>query len=152
MAWNDLTEREKNLDRRISKYGGEEPSKWRELFNTKKTTIDNIMDFTGAKSYERDFIIERVESRIKALDLLDSTGGIVNDTSLLISALDEDLKDWDKNFWHGYLNCTKGIEGAEPFSIEELRSKIKRYYNISLEEFANKYFDMSLKEFIKKYL
>lgn len=152
MAWKDLTEREKYLDKGISKYGGEDSSQWRRLFNTKKTTIDRIMDFTGAESHERNFIISRIELRVKTLDLLETTDDKINDVSIITSHFDKDLKGWDKKFWEGYLNCTKDVTGAECFSIEELREKVNNYYNISLEEFANKYFNMTLKEFIKKYL
>ncbi len=151
MAWNDLTEREKELDRGIDKYGGEDSRKWRKLFNTKKTTIDKIMDYTGAKTNERNFIIRRVELRLKTFDLLDATDDIVNDVSLLTSYLNKDLINLDKRFWEGYLNCIKGVNGAKQFSFEELRDEIKKYYNMPLEEFAHKSFNMSLQSFIKKY-
>jgi len=71
MSWNNLTEREKNLDRKITasvdyKLCEIGTHAYSDVFNLEDKTIDRFMEITGATPKERDFIISRIRARINA--------------------------------------------------------------------------------------
>lgn len=84
MAWSDLSEREKNLDRKITASVDYELFekgilKYTDVYNLKNETIDRFMEITGATPNERDFIISRIKARLKAKGLLSRVDSQTNE-------------------------------------------------------------------------
>lgn len=98
MAWNDLTERQKSLDRAIGKSGVK-------IENTRRC-VNEVMQKIGANANEESFVISRIQLRINAQTVLDDTDLLMNRTEAMLKDFEEDDKEWERkgkslgfNFW-----------------------------------------------------
>jgi hypothetical protein len=83
MSWNELSEREKNLDGKISKFfsqtiNDKNMKNYSHVINLNEKTIEKFMKITGADKSEREFIISRIKVRIKICESIIKADKLLN--------------------------------------------------------------------------
>ena len=86
MSWNDLTERQKQLDRAIEGCGIK-------LDNSSRC-LKKVMNAIGANDDESDFVQARIALRLHTQQLLDDTNGFIERTNRMLDRFEEDDKRW----------------------------------------------------------
>ncbi len=87
MSWNDLTERQKQLDRSIEQCGIQ--------LDNSNSCLKKVMDAIGANSNEIDFVHERIALRIRTNQLLNSTDKFIEDTEQMLDRFEKDDERWN---------------------------------------------------------
>ena len=88
MAWNDLTLREKQLDRLIDGCGIK--------LNPTNSCVEKVARAIGATSCELGFVRQRIELRLKTAALLDKTDAFISNTEQMLDQFEKDDEEWRK--------------------------------------------------------
>lgn len=98
MAWNDLTERQKELDRAIEGCGVK--------LDNSRSCLRKVMSKIGASGSEETFVAQRIQLRLKTQALLGETDKFISDTEDMLDRFKKDDEEWERrgrnlgfNFW-----------------------------------------------------
>ena len=86
MAWNDLTLREKQLDRLIDGCGIK--------LNSTNGCLEKVSRTIGATSSELGFVQQRIELRLKTAALLDKSDAFISNTERMLDQFEKDEEEW----------------------------------------------------------
>lgn len=86
MAWNNLTDRQKQLDRLIDGCGVK--------LNATNSCVEKVARAIGATSSEFDFVRQRIELRLKTATLLDKTDAFISNTEQMLDQFEKDDEEW----------------------------------------------------------
>ena len=86
MSWNDLTERQKQLDRAIEGCGVKLDGSVR--------CLKKVMQAIGAQSDEEAFVRERIALRLRTQQLLNDTDNFIDRTNRTLDAFERDDARW----------------------------------------------------------
>ena len=86
MAWNDLTLREKQLDRLIDGCGIK--------LNSTNSCVEKVARAIGATSGELGFVRQRIELRLRTAALPDKTDALISDTEQMLDQFEKDDEEW----------------------------------------------------------
>ena len=86
MGWNDLTDRQKQLDRLIDGCGVK--------LDTTKACVDNVVSAIGATSGEVGFVRQRIELRLRTAALLGKTDEFIIITNEMLDRFEKDDEEW----------------------------------------------------------
>ncbi len=86
MAWNDLTNRQKQLDRLIDGCGIK--------LDVTNTCVEEVAHAIGATSNEFGFVRQRIELRLKTAELLDKTDALISNTEKMLDQFEKDDDEW----------------------------------------------------------
>lgn len=87
MAWDDLTDRQKQLDRAIEDCGVK--------LDSSDRCLKKVMKLIGARSDEVAFVKERIVLRLRTQQSLNDTDGLINRTNRMLDRFEEDDKQWN---------------------------------------------------------
>lgn len=82
MAWNDLTDRQKQLDRLIDGCGVN--------LNSTNSCVEKVARAIGATSSELGFVQQRIELRLRTYALLDKTDAFISNTEKMSEFFEKD--------------------------------------------------------------
>lgn len=88
MAWNDLTLREKQLDRLIDSCGAQ--------LDATNGCVEKVARAIGATSSELGFVQQRIELRLKTAALLDKSDAFISNTEQMLDQFEKDDEEWRK--------------------------------------------------------
>ena len=88
MAWNDLTDRQKQLDRLIDSCGVQ--------LDATNGCVEKVACAIGATSSELCFVQQRIELRLRTSALLDKTDAFISNTELMLDQFEKDDEEWRK--------------------------------------------------------
>lgn len=88
MAWNDLTDRQKQLDRLIDSCGVQ--------LDATNCCVEKVARAIGATSSELGFVQQRIELRLRTSALLDKTDAFISNTELMLDQFEKDDEEWRK--------------------------------------------------------
>lgn len=98
MNWNDLTDRQKLLDRKIDSCGIK--------LDRSTGCLRNVMRAIGAQNDEADYVTSRITLRLKTQSLLGQVDEEISKTENMLKQFEEDDKEWERrgrslgfNFW-----------------------------------------------------
>jgi hypothetical protein len=86
MSWNDLTNRQKLLDRAIEASGIK--------LDNSSSCLKKVMKTIGANSDEEDFVKERIALRLRTQQLLNDTDNLIEKTERMLDDFDKDDARW----------------------------------------------------------
>ena len=86
MAWNDLTLREKQLDRLIDGCGIK--------LNSTNSCVEKVARAIGATSGEIDFVRQRVEVRRRTVARLEKADKFMSNTEQMLDQFEKDDEEW----------------------------------------------------------
>lgn len=86
MAWSDLTNRQKQLDRMIDGCGIK--------IDVTNGSIEKIARAIGATSSELGFVQQRIELRLKTAALLDKSDAFISNTERMLDQFEKDDEEW----------------------------------------------------------
>lgn len=86
MAWNDLTNRQKLLDRAIEASGIK--------LDSSRNCLMKVMKAIGADASEEAFVKERIALRIRTQQLLDDTDQFIDKTNRMLDEFEKDDARW----------------------------------------------------------
>lgn len=87
MAWTDLTDRQKQLDRAIEGCGVK--------LDGSDRCLRKVMQAIGAKPDEAPFVHERIALRLRTLQLLNDTDNFIDNTNRTLDAFEKDDARWE---------------------------------------------------------
>ena len=88
MAWNNLTDRQKQLDRLIDSCGVQ--------LDATNGCTEKVARSIGATSSELGFVQQRIEQRLRTSALLDKTDAFISHTELMLDQFEKDDEEWRK--------------------------------------------------------
>lgn len=88
MSWNDLTDRQKQLDKLIDSCGIK--------LNASRDCVEKVAQTIGATSNEVDFVQQRIELRLRTVALLDKTDTLTSATEHRLNQFEKDDEEWRK--------------------------------------------------------
>lgn len=88
MAWNDLTDRQKQLDRLIDSCGVQ--------LDATNGCVEKVARAIGATSCELGFVQQRIELRLRTSALLDKTDAFISNTERMLDQFEKDDEEWRK--------------------------------------------------------
>ena len=88
MAWNDLTDRQKQLDRLIDNCDVQ--------LDATNGCVEKVARAIGATSSELGFVQQRIELRLRAFALLDKTDAFISNTERMLDQFEKDDEKWRK--------------------------------------------------------
>ncbi len=86
MAWSNLTDRQKQLDRLIDGCGIK--------LNSTNSCVEKVARAIGATSSELDFVQQRIELRLRTSALLEKTDAFISNTERMLDQFEKDDKKW----------------------------------------------------------
>lgn len=86
MAWSDLTNRQKQLDRLIDGCGIK--------LNSTNSCVEKVARAIGATSSEFGFVQQRIELRLRTSALLDKTDAFISNTEQMLDKFEKDDEEW----------------------------------------------------------
>lgn len=86
MSWNDLTDRQKSLDRAIEASGIK--------LDSSRSCLMKVMKTIGANASEEDFVKERIALRLRTQQLLDDTDQFIDKTNKMLDEFEKDDARW----------------------------------------------------------
>ena len=86
MSYNNLTDRQKSLDKAIESCSVK-------LDNT-ETCLRKVMKAIGAKDDEASFVRERIEIRLRTATLLANTDTFISNTERMLDQFEKDDEEW----------------------------------------------------------
>lgn len=86
MSWNDLTNRQKLLDRAIEASGIK--------LDSSRSCLMKVMKAIGADASEEDFVKERIALRLRTQQLLDDTDQFIDKTNRMLDEFEKDDARW----------------------------------------------------------
>lgn len=95
MGWNNLTDRQKSLDRAIDQCGVK--------LNGSEDCIRRVMSVVGASDSEASFVRQRIDLRLRTAALLNKTDEFISDTEKMLDQFEKDDEEWRrKGRAHGF--------------------------------------------------
>ena len=88
MAWNDLTDRQKQLDRLIDSCGVQ--------LDATNGCAEKVARSIGATSGELSFVRQRIELQLRTAALLDKTDAFISNTEQMLDQFEKDDEEWRK--------------------------------------------------------
>lgn len=88
MAWNDLSDREKSLDRAIEACGVK--------LDNSQGCLRKVMNKIGADSSEEGFVAQRIQLRLRTQELLGETDKFIEDTEAMLERFKKDDEEWER--------------------------------------------------------
>ena len=86
MAWSNLTDRQKQLDRLIDGCGIK--------LNSTNSCVEKVARTIGATSSELGFVQQRIELRLKTAALLDKSDAFISNTERMLDQFEKDDEEW----------------------------------------------------------
>lgn len=86
MSWNDLTDRQKQLDKLIDSCGVQ--------FDATNGCVEKVARAIGATSSELGFVQQRIELRLKTAALLDKSDALISNTEQMLDQFVKDDEEW----------------------------------------------------------
>lgn len=86
MSWNDLTERQKDLDRAIEQCGIK--------LDDSTTCLSKVMSVIGANSTEASFVKARINLRLKTQTVLERADDLISRTEGMFEQFEKDDEEW----------------------------------------------------------
>lgn len=86
MTWNDLTDRQKQLDRMVDGCGVK--------LDANNGCVEKVARAIGATSGELDFLRQRIELRLKTAAALDKTDAFISNTERMLHQFEKDDEEW----------------------------------------------------------
>ena len=86
MAWSNLTDRQKQLDRLIDGCGVK--------LDTTNSCVEYVARAIGATSSELGFVQQRIEQRLRTSALLDNTDVFISNTEQMLDKFEKDDEEW----------------------------------------------------------
>ncbi len=86
MAWNDLTDRQKQLDRLINSCGVK--------LNATNGCVEKVVRANGATSRKLGYVRQRIELRLRTAALLDKTDTFISNTERMLDQFEKDDEEW----------------------------------------------------------
>lgn len=86
MAWNDLSNRQKLLDRAIEASGIK--------LDSSRNCLMKVMKAIGADASEEAFVKERIALRLRTQQLLDDTDNFISKTEKMLDEFEKDDARW----------------------------------------------------------
>lgn len=86
MAWNDLTNRQKLLDRAMEACGIK--------LDSSRNCLMKVMKAIGADASEEAFVKERIALRLRTQQLLDDTDNFINKTNKMLDEFEKNDNWW----------------------------------------------------------
>lgn len=86
MAWNDLTDRQKLLDKLIDGCGIK--------LNSTNSCVEKVARTIGATGGEYSFVRQRIELRLRTAALLDKTDAFISNTEQMLDQFEKDDEEW----------------------------------------------------------
>ena len=86
MSWNDLTERQKDLDRAIERYGIK--------LDDSTTCLSKAMRAIGANPTEASFVKARINLRLKTQMALERADDLISKTEAMLDQFEKDDEEW----------------------------------------------------------
>lgn len=86
MNWNDLTERQKDLDRAIEQCGIK--------LDDSTTCLSKVMRAIGAISTEASFVKARINLRLKTQTALERADDLISRTEGMLEQFEKDDEEW----------------------------------------------------------
>lgn len=86
MTWNNLTVRQKRLDKLIDGCGVK--------FDATDGCVERVACAIGAASSEFDFVRQRIELRLRTAALLDKTDVFMSNTERVLDQFEKDEEEW----------------------------------------------------------
>lgn len=86
MSWNDLTDRQKQLDRLIDSCGVK--------LEATNSCIEKVARAIGATSNELTFVRQRIELRLRTVALLSETDSFMSNTEQMLDQFEKDDEEW----------------------------------------------------------
>ena len=87
MAWNDLTDRQKQLESLIDNCDELDATNGR---------VEKVARAIGATSSELGFVQQRIEQRLRTSALLDKTDAFISNTDRMLDQFEKDDEEWRK--------------------------------------------------------
>ena len=88
MAWSNLTDRQKQLDRLIDGCGIK--------LNSTNSCVEKVARAIGATSSELGFVQQRIILRLRTSALLDKTDAFISNTERMLDQFEKDDEEWRK--------------------------------------------------------
>jgi len=95
-AWNNLSEREKELDRQIGQIAGLNFKKTKCCFDMLDTTIESVMREIGAFPLERDFVIDRMMKNVVVGNAIYKPDGLIGECETMLEKFEVEDKKWEQ--------------------------------------------------------
>lgn len=99
MAWSDLTDRQKQLDRAIEGCGVK--------LENSRSCLKKVMGKISANASEESFVAQRIQLRLKTKALLGETDKFISDTEAMLDRFKIEDEEWERrgrnlgfNFWN----------------------------------------------------
>ena len=86
MSWNDLTDRQKSLDRAIDASGIK--------LDNSSSCLKKVMKAIGANADDENFVKERIALRLRTQRLLNETDNLIAKTERMLDDFDKDDARW----------------------------------------------------------
>lgn len=86
MAWCDLTDRQKQLDKLIDGCGIK--------LNSTNSCVEKVARAIGATSSELGFVQQRIELRLRTAALLNITDEFISNTEQMLDRFENDDEEW----------------------------------------------------------
>lgn len=86
MSWNDLTERQKELDRAIEQCGIK--------LDDSIACLSKVMRFIGANPTEASFVKARINLRLKTQMTLERAEDLISRTESMLNQFEKDYEEW----------------------------------------------------------
>lgn len=86
MTWNNLTDREKQLDRLIDGCGIK--------LDATNSCVERVAHAIGATRSELGFVRQRIEVRLRTAALLDKTDAFISNTEQVLVQFEKDDEEW----------------------------------------------------------
>lgn len=86
MAWSNLKDRQKQLDRLIDGCGIK--------LNSTNSCVEKVARAIGATSSELGFVQQRIELRLRTAELLDKTDALISNTEQMLDQFEKDDEEW----------------------------------------------------------
>lgn len=86
MAWSNLTDRQKQIDRFIDGCGIK--------LNSTNSCVEKVARAIGATSSELGFVQQRIELRLRTAELHDKTDALISNTEQMLDQFEKDDEEW----------------------------------------------------------
>lgn len=86
MSWNDLTDRQKSLDRAIDASGVQ--------LDNSRSCLEKVMKAIGVNADEESFVKERIVLRLRMQQLLEDTDSFIGKTENILDEFEKDDARW----------------------------------------------------------
>lgn len=89
MSWNDLTQRQKSLDRAIDATGIK--------LDNSQSCLRKVMNAIGASDDEESFVRERIALRLRVQQVLNDTDSFIDRTNRTLDDFEKDDERWRRS-------------------------------------------------------